>query len=212
VENNPRALPYNDPPEIAEPAADILGNQWAEDIGFVLDTLARWNENDPAGRLTGRLDLSRVGISGHSTGGGAASEFCGRDVRCKALLGLDAYLTPVSDEVIERGLEQPALLLFSERWPDAKNNALLAPLLARSPLAQEASVMGTAHYDFSDLPLLSPLAPVLGLKGPLKAETALAINRACALALFNGVLGAGDLSTLRTLASAYPELKFDHLP
>lgn len=29
------------------------------------------------------------------------------------------------------------------------------------------SFAGTAHYDFSDLPLLSPLAPRLGLKGPI---------------------------------------------
>ncbi len=32
------------------------------------------------------------------------------------------------------------------------------------------SIDGTTHYDFSDLPLLSPLAPQLGLKGPINGK------------------------------------------
>lgn len=210
AENNSRALPSGAPPDILEPAADILGDQWAGDIGFVLDTLVKFNEIDP--QFAGKLDLSKVGVSGHSTGGGAAVEFCGRDERCKVLLGLDVYLTPVSEAVLTTGISTPALLLFSEAWPDEKNNALLARLMTNSPLTLEASIMGTGHYDFTDLPLLTPLASALGFKGPLKGETALAIIRAEAVAILDEALRGGDAGAVRGLADQFAELKFDYLP
>ncbi len=54
--------------------------------------------------------LNRVGAYGHSTGGGAAIQFCGTDPRCKALLGQDPFMRPVSTEVLESGVTQPAIL------------------------------------------------------------------------------------------------------
>lgn len=212
VKNNPRALPTNDPPEIFEPAADLLVDQWANDIGFVLDTLAAGNANTSLEQLAGRLDLSRVGVSGHSTGGGAAVEFCGRDTRCKAGLGLDAYLTPVSDTVLQNGVSQPFLFLFSERWPNEKNNRLFARLFPASPQAQEITILGTAHYDFSDLPMLSPLAPYMGLKGPLNAARALQITSDFAVAFFEGALRGTPAEILQGASPAYPEAVFGDLP
>ena len=38
-------------------------------MAFALDPLAQLNTADPAGEFTGRLDLTRVGIFGHSFGG-----------------------------------------------------------------------------------------------------------------------------------------------
>lgn len=212
AENNPAAMPTNDPIAILTPKAQTLVNQWAEDIGFVLDTLTEWNANDPAGRFTGRFDLDRVGVSGHSTGGGAAVEFCGRDPRCKVGVGLDAYLTPVSDRVLDAGLRQPFLFLFSERFPTERNTSLLARLMQGSDQAQEISIAGTAHYDFSDLPLLTPLAPYLGLKGPLDAQRVLSIDRVFTLAQFDKILRGGSEPVLSGPSAAYPELEFNKLP
>lgn len=210
--NNPRALPLDDPAEILEPAADLLVDQWAGDISFVLGTLAVWNENDPSGRLTGQLDLSRIGVSGHSTGGGAAVEFCGRDPRCTAGLGLDAYLTPVSNMVLQQGLPQPFLFLFSELWPTEKNNRLFAKILPASPQAQEITLLGAAHYDFTDIPMLSPLAASLGLKGPISGPRALQITSDFAVDFFDKTLRGGPGTLLQSPSEAYPEMVFGALP
>jgi hypothetical protein len=43
---------------------------WTGDMAFVLDRLEQLNRSDASGRFTGRLALARVGVFGHSLGGG----------------------------------------------------------------------------------------------------------------------------------------------
>ena len=42
---------------------------WTADIAFVLGRLERLNASDASGKFTGRLDMSRVGVFGHSLAG-----------------------------------------------------------------------------------------------------------------------------------------------
>ena len=84
---------------------------------------------------------------------------------------MDPFMRPVSVEIIENGISQPSFFMFSQDWTDfieSKNNNLFNSFY---PNVNEGfgviTISGTKHYDFSDLPLLSPIAPQLGLKGPL---------------------------------------------
>jgi alpha-beta hydrolase superfamily lysophospholipase len=205
---DPQTLPQDVSEQEFQEAAYRLVNQWAGDLGYVLDTLEQLNDDDPDGRFTGRLALDAVGVMGHSTGGGAAIEFCAQDARCKAVLGMDAYLTPVSQEVLENGFSQPGLFMFSELWPSAENNRRFTQLFGhlQGP-AQSLIIMGTDHYDFSDLPLLSPLAPQMGLKGPLNGQRVVAIIKAYSIAFFDQYLRNADRSLLQTAIEAYPEVQ-----
>lgn len=183
--NNPEALPMDMPDAEYLPIANRLVEQWSGDLGFVLDVLKDMNENDPDHGLTDKLDLERVGVFGHSTGGGATVEFCGQDARCKAGIGMDAYLKPVAKPILEGGLTQPFLFMFSETWSSGKNSALYDQLAANSDETTTVSVLGTSHYDFSDLPMLTPLASALGLKGPLNGDRVMKIMGDYPLAFFN---------------------------
>jgi len=58
-------------------------------MAFVLDRLERLNTSDASGKFTGRLDMTRVGVFGHSFGGAAALQFCHEDSRCKAGIDVD---------------------------------------------------------------------------------------------------------------------------
>lgn len=173
IPNNPNALPEDADDPNYEVVARKLVNQWAGDLSFVLDQLSDW-ENEAGNPFFQKLDLERVGVYGHSTGGGAAIQFCGIDSRCKAVLGMDPFMRPVSAEVIENGLPQPAFFMFSQGWAeltDSKNNRLFNQFYPNVLNSKGAiSIDGTKHYDFSDLPLLSPIAPQLGLKGPLSGK------------------------------------------
>lgn len=204
---NPDALPSGVPDEQYQQAANRLVSQWTEDLAFTLDTLEQMNQ--PGGLFAGRLDLQRVGVMGHSTGGGAAIEFCGRNPRCTAGLGLDAWMTPVSQEVIEAGVKQPFLLLTSERWSSDKNRILTLGLRFNSPEIYHFSIEGTDHYDFSDLPMLTPLAARLGMKGPLNGQQVIRIINAYSLAFFDQALKDIPTMLLMMPSLEFPEVFFE---
>lgn len=208
AKNNPDALPSNMPDPQYLPIANKLVNQWSGDLGFVLDTLEEMNVNDPDHELTGRLDLEKVGLYGHSTGGGATVEFCGRDSRCKAGLGMDAYLKPVSETIMDLGLRQPFLFMFSETWASETNWDLFNELYLNSDNAKTLSILGTAHYDFSDLPILSPIAAQLGIKGPLAGDRVVKIIANYPLAFFNQVFFGIPSTLLDGNSPDYPEVVF----
>jgi hypothetical protein len=87
---------------------------------------------------------------------------------------MDPFMRPVSYEVLDDGIRQPAFFMFSQRWADdvdSRNNELFRRFIPQvSESLGVISIDGTAHYDFSDLPLLSPLTPQLGLKGPINGR------------------------------------------
>jgi predicted dienelactone hydrolase len=209
VPNNPQALPVDAPPAELQAAAQRLVDQWAGDLGYTLDVLVGLNADDPVYNFTGRLDLDHVGVLGHSTGGGAAIQFCGRDPRCQAGLGLDAYMTPVSPAVLDSGLAQPFLALFSELWPSQENLNLYRTLQSHSPQATWLALLGADHYDFTDLPMLTPLAHTLGLKGPLDGQRALRVIDDYALAFFNQELKNEPSTVLDGPSPAYPEIRWE---
>ncbi len=171
--NNPKALPEDADDPNYEIVARKLVDQWAGDISFTLDQFESLNK-DAGSIFFQKLDLERIGVYGHSTGGGAAIQFCGTDSRCKAVLGMDPFMRPVSAEVIENGISQPSFFMFSQGWAeivDSKNNKLFNRFYPNILESKGVIVItGTKHYDFSDLPLLSPIAPQLGLKGPLNGK------------------------------------------
>ena len=210
VNYNPFALPEGEPQDEYEAAAHRLSDQWAGDLGFTLDYLKSQNE-DASSAFYGLLDLARVGVYGHSTGGGAAIEFCGTDSRCKALLGMDPFMRPVSYEVIDAGVTQPAFFMFSQGWwedvDETRSNELFKRFI---PNASDSfgvvSIEGAAHYDFSDLPLLSPLAPQLGLKDPINGRQVITIVNEYLLSFFEATLN-GEPLTLFENPSPFEEIK-----
>ncbi|MBI5842657.1 MAG: hypothetical protein HZB19_21410 [Chloroflexi bacterium] len=206
--NNPSALPEGAPDEEYEIAARKLVDQWAGDLAYTLDFISSGGLKNSV-LPSGYFDFSRIGVFGHSTGGGAAIEFCGRDPRCKAVLGLDPFMRPVSLEVLESGTSQPAFFMFSQVWVDDKgsrNNQLFYPFYAKAqhPLGV-VSIDGTRHYDFTDLPMLSPIAPQLGLKGPINGGQMVKIMDTYLLAFFDETLNGKSTNLFNV--SQFPEVK-----
>ncbi|MFN8411857.1 MAG: dienelactone hydrolase family protein [Anaerolineales bacterium] len=208
--NNPTALPAQDNDPNYEEIARKLVNQWAGDMSFVLDQLNS-PESEAGSFFKSHLDFSRIGVYGHSTGGGAAIQFCGTDPRCKAVLGMDPFMRPVSAEVIANGVSQPSFFMFSQFWVDdtnSINNKLFNQFYPNtSDNFGVIEITGTKHYDFSDLPLLSPIAPQLGLKGPLNGKRVTEIVNSYLLNFFEMTLNGKTLTLFNGNFSDYPEVK-----
>ena len=217
VPTNQDALPSGVSDEAYDRASDILSRQWAEDIDLVLDELAEWNQSRGEWFLAGHLDLEKIGVFGHSTGGGAAVRFCLTDVRCQAVLGMDVWAEPALIPIQELVLRKPALLLYSENWishdePD-RNGDLLGQLVEKSDnFMIEITIEGTRHYDFSSLPMLSPLSAALGLKGPIDGELVLEIINAESVAFFDRYLRGEQGISLEAISQGYPEALYGVRP
>lgn len=187
-----------------------LVDTYAGDIRFCLDKAAEWNVAGGASPFGGKLDLERVGVFGHSTGGGAVAEAMVEDGRIKAACAMDLWALPVSDDLLEAPKGTAFLGLESEIWSSDENKARIDRFLqSLGGDAWYGVIVGTRHNDFTVVPLTTPIAARLGLKGPLNGARVSAIVNACLLEFFDGTLKGEPIAVLG--ASAYPEVTWRSL-
>jgi predicted dienelactone hydrolase len=152
---------------------------WAADIRFALDQLILINNmKTDSIPFAGRLDVSRVGALGHSSGGRAAARACQLDARIKSCadqdgvammqpfyLGSDGVgmkqpfllfervrnVAPDEADAASLGMTLPELNALVDRLRRDKRNALAATGGSYHVLLQFDS---SSHMSFSDLPLL----------------------------------------------------------
>jgi predicted dienelactone hydrolase len=192
---------------------------WTSDIGFALDRLAQLSVGDPSGRFTGRLDMTRVGVFGHSFGGAQAAQFCHDDARCRAAIDIDGL--PFGT-VIQEGMRKPFMFLMEGKGnaasaPDAEVRQLMTDMRSiydRLPPDTRLSVAirGANHFTFSDdgAVLKSELVRgVLRLLGMLRIEgrRQLQVTAYCVRTFFDAYLKQGARSKLNLLSPQYPELE-----
>ena len=212
IKNNPEALPDEEsvPQEVYDRASNTLVNVYANDALFMLDQLALLNAGQPDDRFTNRLDLQRIGVFGHSTGGGGMVKTCMTDERCKVGIGLDAWVKPLGKEGMMEGVTQPFMFMRSEAWIDGENDEYLAILRQHSALPHHVlGITGTTHRDFTMHSFISPLTTLLGLSGSLDAQRALKIVDDYLLAYFDQHLKGKKSTLLDAPSAAYPEVQFE---
>jgi dienelactone hydrolase len=206
-----RRTPQNDAERVDGAALTALATRlmqaWVEDLRFTLDALAQINTADSRRQFTGRLDLQRVGVLGHSLGGATALQFCHDDARCRAGADIDGLAL---GSVVRDGVTQPFLFIQSDHGgediPDTRR--ILADLQSihdRLPADRRGwiEIAGANHYNFSDGAVLkSPvlmralrLAGVIGISGAEQLD----ITRRLLIAFFDAQLRAGQLSLVRPM-------------
>ncbi|MDB5931267.1 MAG: carboxylic ester hydrolase [Polaromonas sp.] len=194
----------------------------AKDAGFALDQLAALNQADPSGLLTGKLNLQRIGALGVSLGGIVVGETCRIDPRVRACLVMDA---PMPAEVVKAGLRQPGMWITRDEasmrlereraggWPEAEIEAHQATMRAAYQSLSGAGYLvrmpGMFHGNFTDIASWTPLAPLLGLSGPINERRAHDIVNAYSLAFFDRHLLERPARLLAGPAKQYPEVLFE---
>jgi dienelactone hydrolase len=185
-------------------AATALVATLSADHITILDALEE-GETGPFGAVSGGVDLNRIGIYGHSAGGGAAVKTCLEDERCGAVLGLDPWVEPLTERDLQLTMTRPALYMRSDGWVDTKNDALLSGVAARGDsITYWLGVQGAGHNDFLMTPLLSPIAARFGLKGPIAAGRVIPI-------IDNYLVGFFDVFLLGTGSAALDSVSFEEV-
>lgn len=203
---DPDALP--DEEEVGEDAysesAVNLVATYAADLVSVLDELDMGAEGAFAD-IVGSADINLVGIYGHSTGGGAAVKVCLEDSRCDAVLGMDAWVEPLTERDLQNTMVRPALYMRSDGWRDTPNDALLRGIAARGEeVTYWLAIDGASHNDYVMTPLLSPLSGQFGISGSIPAGRIIPI-------IDNYLLGFFDVFLLGTGSAALDSVSFDEV-
>lgn len=141
----------------------------AADVRFVIDRLAKINQDKQQFGLAGAIDLTRVAAMGHSGGAEFAARACQQDSRIKACVDLDGAMVPVAALPLyddDRTMRQPLLFLEANHPanqmggpPDQMANyekIKQKQLLELRPGSYDVVLRspGIAHPSFSDVPLL----------------------------------------------------------
>jgi pimeloyl-ACP methyl ester carboxylesterase len=214
-QNNPELCEDEDQARRERCVSKLL-SAWTADIAFVLDRLETLNSSRAPGKFTGRLDLTRVGVFGHSFGGATAAQFCHDDSRCKAAIDIDGQ--PFGT-VIQSGLRQPFMFLLSDfgHGSDPVSRQILANIQSiydRLPVESRlrVSIRGANHFLFSDDGALLKSHIVLGALRMLSVvgidgRRQLAVTAYCVRTFFDAYLkGSGD-SRLKISSPLYPEIQ-----
>jgi pimeloyl-ACP methyl ester carboxylesterase len=170
---------------------------WSEDTAFVVDELEKLASD--SGMFGGRLDLTRLGVFGHSFGGAASAEFCLDDPRCVAGINFDGSL---SGDVEKAGVRQPFMQVFSGTTCEevATSGAMTLeaclPMLAQygigwqrmfdaSEVGYRLTISSARHGSFSDLPFLVPLSPMFADNATITPQRVWEITTGLTLAFFD---------------------------
>lgn len=179
---DPKALPDEDSTSSFANYANKLVTTYGEDVISVLDELEKLNKDMD---FKDRLDLNRVGLLGHSTGGGGSVYAALKDPRVKAVMGLDAWVIPIESNFSGQGLEIPSLFIRSNQWAKFPNNKSIKKLIAKSQDSYFMEIEKSKHVDFSMAYMYSPVTKLIGFTGKLKGRKASEIQRDSIIQFFD---------------------------
>jgi Platelet-activating factor acetylhydrolase, isoform II len=191
-------------PDGGQAAADRLVDVWADDIHSTIDILEKLNVN-PASRIDGHLDMSQIGVFGHSFGGAASAEACLVDVRCKAVIDIDGTLYGAA---AKQGTIPPFLIIRSQPFSEALEKTVNESFAAsRSRGALTITIQGTRHFSFTDMAVtFAPALRLVGILGSINGERGLAITSYYVRTFFDRYLLDVPSPSLDKPVPEYPEV------
>ena len=168
-------------------------DQLSADQRFVLNQIAQLNRLDPDKRFTHRLDLTKVGLIGHSQG--FISQTCGTDRRFKACLNLDGV--PALAER-KNGLTQPYMTMRD--GDDSPRATTIYEHLKN--IGYDVLIHGAGHNSYVDLPILA------GYKYQIDGVRSHRIINEYMLAFFDTYLKDRKSPLLANASADFPEVGF----
>jgi hypothetical protein len=171
---------------------------WVQDQIFVMNELEKMNVSDAT--FAGKLDLTKLGMFGHSLGAVAASSTCVLDQRCKAFVDEDGGFTDTSLQ----GFKVPYLyMLGMGNADDLKQlEKIYAHISTNAYYFLRFS--GFEHGNFADAPLWEKNNFALGSVDRLRSVE---IVRTYVLDFFDHYLKGMKEPLMDGLSTDYPEVQ-----
>ena len=142
-------------------------NTRAKDVQFVIDQLYILKSQNFY--IARNCNLNKIGVFGHSFGGGTSILASHLDSRISACLNLDGWLEPIPNEIISKGLNIPFCYIgqVQKNWTTAKFNEQKLNDFHNnnSNLSYIFEIKNSEHMDYADIPYLTRLTRMFGLSG-----------------------------------------------
>ena len=161
-------------------AAEITRN-WSRDFVSVLDALTNWNKNS---FLANHLNLSKIGVFGHSQGGSAAGQAILDDERISAGVNLDGVQW---GEMIDSTLTKPFLNISSDWISPHPNFNIFAYRNGSKDIFYDAKIKNSGHASFMDIPLMFNIS-TLNEAGSINKDEAYKIINETVISFFDNHL------------------------
>lgn len=180
-------------------AADVT-MRWSKDVSLVIDELNTWNA---AGFLAGHLDVSKLGVFGHSQGGAAAGQALFDDQRIKAGINIDGVQW---GPMIDNQLTKPFALVSSD-WPP-EHPDFNKHIFRKGSSADfyQSKILNSGHSNFMDIPLMIKI-PMLNEADSIDPLKAYKLTSAITVQFFDKYLKEKNID-LKELDKLDKELEF----
>ncbi|WP_299213267.1 hypothetical protein [uncultured Aquimarina sp.] len=152
--------------------------RWSNDLVSVIDILENRNDN---GFFKDRLDLNKIGVFGHSRGGGAAGQATITDNRIKAAANIDGIQW---GEMMDTIYHKPFLYISAD-WPAEHQDINSHVYVNKSTdYFYESKLLQSGHPNFMDIPFMIPVKSIAGT-GVIDAELGMKITTQLVTSFFD---------------------------
>ena len=154
-------------------------NTRANDVSFIID---KFTELKIQGLdIAKSCNLNKIGIFGHSFGGGTGIVVSYFDNRISACLSLDGWLEPVPQEIINSGLNIPYCFIgqIQKNWDGVKYNDKKLKEFHNNNNDDSFifEINNSTHMDYADIPYFNPLIRVLKISGKAGKTLTIDLNK-----------------------------------
>jgi len=152
-------------------------NTRSADISFLIDKIEYFIQSDYyLGKIS---DINKIGIFGHSFGGGTSIVASHNDPRISACLNLDGWLEPVPNYIINNGIDIPFYYIgqIQKNWDGALyNEQKLYDFHNNTKNSIIIEIDKTKHFDYTDTPYFNRVTRILGVSGKSGKNITLDLN------------------------------------
>lgn len=181
--------------------ATEVTNRWSKDISLVINELEKWNSST---FLAQHLDLTKIGVFGHSQGGAAAGQALIDDNRIKAGINLDGTQW---GKIIDTTMTKPFALVSSDWDLNHPNFNKHAYHNGSYSDFYTAKILNSGHSNFMDIPLMVNFS-YINEAGSINPTKGFKITTEIVLRFFDKYL-RNKPSNLLDLKTTYPELEIE---
>jgi len=193
---------YEATPEMYDDIVSSL-QIWANDTTFLVDQLEIVDNPVIPSLLWNGMDLTTIGVFGHSFGGSTAEHVILEDDRFDAGISFDS---PHGGSSLTKNMTKPFMMFFGPDYGNPEMNDTIYNR-AEGP-CYGLYVNGTRHYNFADTNIWSPVLRSVGLLGSIDGYRMLDILNNYVLAFFNEYLLGVTSQLLDGSSQDYPEVLF----